>query len=80
MLISEFLYFIMWKGRKGKKARNEMSGTQLEAENQIGKNYKVGSRLRWYLLMPIWNAKFHEHKPQQIHGFVSVKATVNFSA
>lgn len=52
----------------------------MEAENQIGKNYKVVSRLRWYLLMPIWNAKFHEHKPQQIHGIVSVKATVNFSA
>lgn len=56
-------------------------GTQLEAENQIGKNCGVDSRkLGQYLVMPTWNAKFHEHKPVQIHSFVSVKATVNYSA
>lgn len=56
-------------------------GTQLEAEDQIGKNCEVDSRrLGWYLLMPIWNAKFHKCKPLQIHSFVSIKAIVNFSA
>jgi len=47
-------------------------GTQLETEYQIDTSYEVASRrLGWYLLMPIWSAKFDEHKPLQIQFSVS---------